>query len=57
MNEKTLVFIELTGRTMVSTASIFIVYSLTNIWITLAIVIIMILWLLNPIFEYKTYGG
>ena len=57
MKEETLVQIEFAGRTIISIVTIFIIFSITNIWITLLPTILMILWVLNPIIEYQKYGG
>lgn len=57
MNEKLLILIELLGRFTVSAVTIFVVVNLLGKWFALPICIVMFLWMLNPIFEYKEYGG
>ena len=57
MNEKILLGFEFGGRGLIATISILVIYNMAGIWIAWLALIIMILWMLNPLFEYKLYGG
>ena len=56
MKERTLLAFELSGRGIISVITTWVTSNMVS-WLTWPVVIIMILWMLNPLFEYKTYGG
>ena len=56
MKEKTLLAFELPGRGIIAIITTWVTFNMIS-WLTLPVTIIMVLWILNPLFEYKTYGG
>jgi len=57
MNERILLWIEFTGRAIITVAILFVVLNISGKVYAALSCIPMILWMINPILEYKFYGG
>lgn len=56
MKKIILVTIEFTARVIIGVSILFIIINLLSGWYGIPAFIIMILWMLNPVFEYKQGG-